>query len=192
MKTKLLLFLAVLGMGLGVFACEKEGEDATSASFESLSKDLKTKQTALLNFYAEANKNSNGELSKFIEEHKGDEAAFQSTEFRELVDVKEFQVLANAFRIAYKKLHAISSETELRENILEHTKDVFPVNGSQLVGLPCYEDYASAIYEAWGELELCGIFLGDYECVFLFAWKLGNTYQRYLDCLGEKYPDVGY
>jgi hypothetical protein len=60
MKTKFLLFLAVLGMGLGFFACEKEGEDSTSLSFESQSQDLKAKQAALFDFYTKADKSSNG------------------------------------------------------------------------------------------------------------------------------------
>jgi hypothetical protein len=194
MKTKILLFLAVLGMGLGFFACEKEGGEPT---VEMLSQELKEKHKALNQFFDIANQKSDGKLLEFIVDHKDNlESAVQSPEFSKFINIKEVGVRTKAFMDAHQALAELTSEEKADQVLIDNLVQVkLKGNGNNIMEDPdrltCVNALSNGMTILRIEYAACSALSGGFGsftiCTVLYLAGERLLYSDFYDCVESSY-----
>jgi hypothetical protein len=200
MKTKFLLFLAVLGMGMGFFACEKEGEDAVEVS-SSAESELKTLEKAYNDFskyFEEADKKNDGRLKAFFKSFQGDPASFHNNkELQTMVDVTKLEAYVKNFANAYQKVMSnplIASKTPLTDLNIENHFSKSEKSSNSVVddGLPCTDQYIADAEHAENQFVTCvgpnfTSFPSWIACAMSYSESINFAFADYKRCLRANY-----
>jgi DNA-binding protein YbaB len=199
MKTKFLLFLAVLGMGLGVFACEKDGEDAVevTSSAENVLKKLEKADKEFSKYFEEVNEKSGGKLALIIKSHSGNPEGLNSDiEFNKLVDIKKIETLSNQFNEAYNNALKNYKNKEFDPLVTISYKKIigeYPnkEKTNSFYGLPCCSQLIADLESSSEELGRC--LTNNWSIDSWYFCRLEYNFSRdfaeanYMRCLQDHY-----